>query len=270
MTKLHLSARELSASFIPALPLIFGKLVMLMAVPCLISATVLAQGANDNEPGVIPFAEARMIIELNATDEDVGIQVFLDGEPWQDVKIVSPDGSQIFQVQGQGVLRELGLTELFSESNEPPLDELPLGEFFTLFPEGEYKFFGTTVEGDQLVGTATFTHAIPEGPFIISPEEDAVVDPNNTVIMWEPVTDSFTGSKAIAIGGYQVIVDREDPDPFRLLGTRSLVIDLPASATSVTVPPEFLEPATEYSFEVLAIDVSGNQTISESAFITAP
>ncbi len=46
-------------------------------------------------------------------------------------------------------------------------------------------------------------------------------------------------------------------------------VDVPASVTSVTVPPEFLEPDTEYDFEVLAIEESGNQTISESSFTTA-
>jgi hypothetical protein len=270
MNKLHFSAGELREHFISATSRFFSNVVMLVALLCLVSGTTLAQGNNDNRTDVIRFADARMIIEFNATDEDVGIQVFLDGEPWQEVKIVSPDDSQIFEVSGQGTLKTLGLTELFSESNEPPLDELPLEEFRALFPKGEYKFIGTTVEGDQLVGTATFTHAIPAEPFIISPEEDTVVDPNNTVIMWEPVTDAFTWSETIEIGGYQVIVDREDPDPFRLFGTRSFVVDLPASATSVTVPPQFLEPDTEYSFEVLAIDVSGNQTISESSFITAP
>jgi hypothetical protein len=37
---------------------------------------------------------------------------------------------------------------------------------------------------------------------------------------------------------------------------------------SVTVPPEFLERGREYGFEVLAIERGGNQTITQSAFVT--
>ena len=36
----------------------------------------------------------------------------------------------------------------------------------------------------------------------------------------------------------------------------------------VTVPDEFLEPATAYAWEVLAIEESGNQTLSSSDFET--
>jgi hypothetical protein len=45
-------------------------------------------------------------------------------------------------------------------------------------------------------------------------------------------------------------------------------VDLPASTTSVTVPAEFLEPGTQYKVEVLAIEASGNQTITEVEFMT--
>jgi len=45
-------------------------------------------------------------------------------------------------------------------------------------------------------------------------------------------------------------------------------IYVPASVTSVTVPNEFLEPGTVYKWEVLAIEESGNQTLSSSEFTT--
>jgi hypothetical protein len=216
----------------------------------------------------IPFADARIKIEFNSTAEDVGIQVFLDGEAWKKVRIFSP-GGKIFQVNGNGSLKALGLTELFFESQEPSLDELPLDEFLALFPEGDYQFQGITVEGDSLVGTATLTHDIPCGPEIMSPAEGDTVDPNNTKIEWESVTNMVNpgtgqcGGAASEIVGYQVIVERDDP-------LRTFSVDLPASATDVVVPPEFLESGTEYKFEVLAIEVSENQTISESFFCTDP
>jgi hypothetical protein len=42
--------------------------------------------------------------------------------------------------------------------------------------------------------------------------------------------------------------------------------DLPASVNSVTIPPEYLEPGTDYKIEIQSIEKSGNQTISELPF----
>jgi len=243
--------------------------VFLVTVVALILGVAVLVSCKDGGAQVIqiPFDDARIIIELNATDGDVGIQVFLDGEAWNEVTIVSPDG-MIFEVKGEGSLKELGLTELFFESNEPSFDELPLEEFLALFPEGEYSFIGKTVEGDELVGTATFTHNIPAGPEIVSPAEGAVLDPDMPVVIeWDPVTDPFPGtdSEGIEIVRYQVIVEREEPQPLLVFS-----VDLPASASQVTVSPEFIEPGTAYKFEVLAIEAGGNQTISESFFCTDP
>ena len=166
-------------------------------------------------------------------------------------------GNRGLDIEGKRSLKEQGLTELFFESAEPSLDQLPLDEFLARFPEGEYQFFGTTAEGDEITGAATLTHNIPEGPVVVSPAEGAVLDPDNAVISWK----SVNSPPGIDIVGYQVIVSREDP-------LRVLSLDLPATTTSVTVPPEFLEPGTEYRFEVLAIEASGNQTITESVFET--
>jgi len=46
------------------------------------------------------------------------------------------------------------------------------------------------------------------------------------------------------------------------LGDRELSMYLPPSATSATIPGEFLRPATETGGEVLARERSGNQTIT--------
>jgi hypothetical protein len=218
---------------------------------------LLASGGANAAGTLIPFDDATMIFEVNATDGDAGLQVFLDGEPWQSVEVRSPDGRKIFAVDGKGELRNLGLTELFSESNEPSFDDMPLEDILALFPEGNYRFSGKTVEGDRLSGTATLTHNIPAGPVVVSPADGAVVSPDDVVVMWEPVTEP-----GIDITGFQVIVEREDP-------LRVFQVTLPPTATSVTVPSEFLETGTDYKVEVLAIEASGNQTISENSFATS-
>ena len=124
-----------------------------------------------------------------------------------------------------------------------------------LFPEGEYLFQSEAAGGTRDMN-ASLTHNIPDAPVVISPAEGAWVAPDNVVIEWGPVTSP----PGITIAGYQVIVEREDPH--REFNLRNL----PAETHRVTIAPEFMEAGVEYSFEILAVEVSGNQTITESAF----
>jgi hypothetical protein len=82
-------------------------------------------------------------------------------------------GGTILEVEAEGRLQNFGLTELFSESSEPPFDVFPLEMFKELFPEGRYTYSGTTVKGQALVGEARLSHDIPDGPEITSPADGA-------------------------------------------------------------------------------------------------
>jgi hypothetical protein len=202
----------------------------------------------------IPFADARLKIEVNATDGDAGLQVFLDGEPWKAVGLYNPAGRKLVEITAKGPLKDYGLTELFSESSEPSFDVFPIEQFKKLFPEGVYTFRGTTIDGKHLLSTARLTHDIPNGPRIVRPRDDAQVSRGRVVVAWKPVR-----TPGVDIVGYQVVVTREDP-------LRVLSADLPASARRLPVPAEFLQRGTEYTAEVLAIEKSGNQTLTEVAF----
>jgi hypothetical protein len=195
-----------------------------------------------------PFAEASMIIEFNSTDEDLGIQFFLDAEGWDRVRILDPNGREIFQSDANSRLeRQGGGTELFLESVEPTLDELSIERFFNRFPRGRYTFIGRTPEGERLLSTTLFTHRIPAGPEILVPlapaEEDECAEnvPLPVDIAWNAVTTSITGNP-IDIIGYQVIVEQ---------GDREFNITLPADVTTVTVPQGFLQAGEEAAFEIL-------------------
>lgn len=223
-----------------------------------VAALLLAAGSTTGA-GAIPLDEARMIIELNDTDQDAGIQLFADGEGWRKLKVFDPDGRKIVNFKVRSSVRMLGgVTELFFESEEPSLDEFPLDQILALFPEGRYRFRGKTVDGRSLKGSALFTHVIPAAPQIVQPMEETLADPVNTVVEWQTVADP-AGSEIVR---YQVIVEREEPS------LRVFSADLSARTTQVTVPPEFLEPGTDYKVEVLAVEKGGNQTISEREFST--
>lgn len=234
----------------------------MLAVFMAIAVTVLLVGPK---LWAIPFSQTRIIIEVNATDGDAGIQIFLDAEGWTTLEVFDPNGQQILDFSADGSVEQQGITELFFESAEPSFDEQTLDELFLLFPAGMYKFEAMTDDGRKLTGKATLTHFIPAGPEFISPEEDAVLNPAlPVVISWEPVTDSFPGTQpGVNVVAYQVIVEQVKPQSVRLFS-----ITLPATATQVTLPPELIQGNAEYKFEVLAIEAGGNQTISESTFKT--
>jgi hypothetical protein len=234
------------------------KIILLAAfvLAVLSSAGGIAVAKSSSGSKQIRLADARLIVEVNATDGDAGLQVFLDGEPWRSMTISGPNGRKILAVETEGRLKGYGLTELFSESSEPAFKVFPLERFKALFPEGKYAFAGTTVKGERLTGSAKLSHDIPDGPKIVAPAADAAVSRGDGVVArW----DSVAESRGIDIVGYRAIVTREDP-------LRVLNVDLPAAARSVAIPPEFLQSRTEYKLEVQAIEASGNQTLTEIVF----
>jgi|CXWL01.1.fsa_nt_gi hypothetical protein len=219
-----------------------------------------------NGSGAIPLKEAKLNIEHNATDLDTGFQGGIDGEGWERLDITGPDGT-VLTFEGKGELRALGLTELFFETVEPENADVSLDVLLMSLPEGEYKIEGPTADGGWTSGIALLTHDIPAGAVLLSPAAGATVPPNNLVVSWSPVTQTITG-ESVNIIRYQLIIEKDEPVHPHAIGKRGLSIFVPSSVTSVTVPNEFLEPGTHYLWEVLAIEVSGNQTLASSEFTT--
>jgi hypothetical protein len=245
---------------------------MAAAVLFATSASVAVGGDDSEDDG--SFAVTSLNFETNATDGDVGIQVFFDADGLERVKIENPEGQRIFKVKTKGGLGKVGFTELFFEGMEPLIAELAadderdeaeftLKELFELFPAGQYEFKGETVDGEDLEGTALLTTVLPAGPVIVAPQVDAEVPAGKALVIdWEPVTETILPKLGtLSVSGYHVIVSNEDTgDKF--------TIDLPADMTDVTVPAAFLTAGTEFDFEVLVVEDSGNQTITESNFVT--
>jgi hypothetical protein len=242
-------------------------------------ATVLALGAlvqdaRSDDGNEIPFAEANVFVELNDTDGDLGVHALIDGEAWRLLEIEDPNERVVLKVTGMGRLRQQGLTEIFFESAEPSFDELSPEDFFERFPEGNYEIEGITLEGAELESTAEFTHVLPAPPDNIrisgeSAAEDCDADPLPSVshpvtIAWDAVTESHPeigrSDPEIDIVGYQVVVEREEPT---LL---IFSVDLPPDVTRITVPKGFIALGSEFKFEILVREASGNQTAIESCF----
>jgi hypothetical protein len=236
------------------------------------AAAVLYFGRASSDGSVIPLKEAKLNIEHNATDNDTGFQGFLDSEGWANMTVTGP-GGKVLSFKGKGVLGSLGLTELFFETVEPENGDVPIEEMLAMLPEGLYTFSGDAVEvGEKMgrtQGTALLTHAIPAGPQLVAPASNALVSAGlDLVFDWEPVTATITG-QPVNIVAYQIIVAETTSPQEHMIGKPGrLDIYLPPSQTSIRVPREFLERESEYEWEVLAIEESGNQTLSSAEFTT--
>ena len=221
-----------------------------------LSAAAFALTAAASQTATVEFERAQMRVEINATDGDAGLQIDLDHEPWRSISVQNPHGKKILDVVNHGVLKGYGLTELFSESSEPPFEEFPLSEFQKLFPAGDYTFEGVTIDGVKMRSTVTLTHDFPDGPEVISPAEDSTVAADSVIIEWLPVVTPV----GINVVAYQVLVISEE-DP-----TKELSAFVQAQVHRLRVPAEFLTLHGPYKAEVLAIEESGNQTLSEISF----
>ena len=107
-----------------------GGLWTLMIVGAL---TLITRADEDDGEKTIEFSDAAIRIEINDTDGDAGIQMFVDGEPWKTLKVVCPDGKRVLEVKAKGSVRQQGLTELFFESAEPSFEDQTLEELKDLF-----------------------------------------------------------------------------------------------------------------------------------------
>lgn len=214
---------------------------------------------------VVRIPDARLKFEINATDHDGGVQVFLDADQWKRMSIFDPDGRRIFTTLTDGVMAEQGGTELFLESAEPTFEDLPLRQLLARWPAGRYEFRGVGLDGESLKGSAILTHDLPDGPVLVSPiAGDGRQDPGHTVLRWRRVPPP-NGSPII---GYQVIVVEPDTG-IRSLPNVTLDVMMPPTARRLRVPAGFLKPGTDYEWEVLAIERGGNQTLSSSTFVTS-
>ncbi len=230
-------------------------------------------------PGQRPVTEiaaAKLIIEYNATNNDIGVHGLFDDAGWSEICVFDPSGRQVLAVNPKAQLKALTMAGIFFESRVPPGAVFSYADLVAAFPAGAYQVRGTTFDGMALVGAAEFSHAVPAPPVITAPplvadEElaaNAVMPSAGLSVAWNDVTQTTTGGP-VTITGYEVIitkVDHDDPHGF----SRPLFdVHVGPGANSLGVPIEFLEPGTVYELEVLALETSGNQTISLGFFMTA-
>jgi hypothetical protein len=226
--------------------------------------------AQDEEDEAPQFEEAQLFLELNDTDQDLGIHASIDGDEWKDLRIESPDDDELVRISTRTGMRRQGLTQLSFESAEPPFGEVRPRDFFARFPEGQYEIAGRAVEGGTMSARASLSHVLPAPPRNVQVNRMSAArscnDPLPTVIApvlvdWDPVTQSHPDvgrQGAIQIERYQLFVEREGV---------TLGIDLPPTVTLFEIPRAVTDLGQQFKFEIIARSTSGNNTAIESCFI---
>ena len=107
--------------------------------------------ANATEP-CGDFGECKVLIEMNASDGDVGFHFLMDGDDLRYGALYNPKPRKIFSYFTKRELRQQTLTETFAESAEPLCwddpeaeegeDIVTLEEFLDRWMEGTYHFIG--------------------------------------------------------------------------------------------------------------------------------
>jgi hypothetical protein len=222
------------------------------------AVAIAAHGDSTAQRKPVRLEVAEVFIEVNATDGDAGLQVNVDSEDWRQLTIRDPRGRPVLDIAGVGRLGSWGLTGMTFESSEPPFEKVPFRRFRARFPAGRYTFSGARIDGRRVTGADRLTHRIPAAPRVLTPARNAVVDPDDLVVTWKPVTRP----RGTRIVRYIVIAADARTD-------REMEMALSPTVTSATIPPTFLRPPGRYAIEVLARERSGNQTITEVPVRTA-
>lgn len=234
------------------------------------------------------FGECKALIEINASDGDIGFHFLMDGDDLNSARIRDPNGGKVFEDNAKGPLKEQKLTETFAESAEPVCkpalaeDEddtvVTLPEFIERWSAGTYTFEGSGDEGEKSEGETELSHDLPAAP------ADLDLDVVTGEISWSDSGDDLgecatnleldalvaagvlpTHPEDVAVMEWEAVFepDVEDGDP---TGNLKFSVRVPAGQLSVTVPAELLNslPAdTPVKVEVGAIGVDDNATFSE-------
>ena len=272
------------------------KDVLVLATFTLSSACLSQAFAQEPCPGSDgDIGECKVLIEVNATDGDIGFHFLIDAEEAKAIRMDDPNGAKTFEDQAYGPLVEQTMTETFLESAEPLCwpnpeadeedleDVVSLREFRDIWEPGTYEITVKSEGGEKVFGETELTYDLPAAP--------QAVDFDGATITWSPgndlghcapladegfgvetvaeVLDIITDPNLVAVAAWEVVMepDVEDGDPIgdekfsvRISGDTlpPLYVDLPAAYLAA------LPANTPVKIEVGAIGFDANATFSEA------
>lgn len=192
-------------------------------------------------------------VNLEQTAEDGDSELTFEAISGTDglaaLKVVAPDGRTVIDYKAAD--SKLGMRHLTLETPEPKND----GTLKADFPAGIYRFTGTVTTGATLQGEATLSHKFPDIAHVVHPRPEAKNVPiTGMQVKWNTVKDA---------AGFVLVIEQEKSG-------REIKAKLPATATAFTVSDGFLVPGLEYKLAIGTVAKDGNQSVTETTFITAP
>jgi hypothetical protein len=263
-------------------------------LPVAVSGAIAALGvqvSQATEP-CGDFGECKTLVEINASDGDIGFHFKVDGDDLISMRMRDPDNKPLFDYRAGGPLRDQKVTETFVESAEPLCfdpatdddpenddeDFVTLEEFIDRWSEGVYTFRSRGEDGEMSSGETTLTFHLPAAP------TGLMFD--GSIISWMPGDDLGECADAdrlqglvdngllpehpenVAVAAWEIVLepDVEDGDP---IGDEIFSIRLAGGiqALSVTVPAEYLASLpddTPAKLEIGAIGEGDNATFTEA------
>jgi len=240
------------------------------------------------------IGECKVLIEVNATDGDIGFHFLIDAEDARAVRMDDPNGAKIFEDQAYGPLAEQTMTETFLESAEPLCwpdpdadeedleDVVSLREFRDTWEPGLYTITVKNDGGEKVFGETELTYNLPAAP--------QAVDFDGTSITWNagtdlghcaPLADEGFGVETVAdvldiiadpsavlVAAWEVVMEPDvaDGDP---IGDEAFSVRISGD----TLPPLYVDVPAAYlaslpdntpvKIEVGAIGFDANATFSE-------
>jgi hypothetical protein len=192
---------------------------------------------------------AAVHFEQNATDGDVEVvfEVKAGDDGLTSFTVTAPDGRTVVSAASPDT-STMGVRQYRFESPEPT--DIP--RLQAAYPEGVYRFAGTTAAGERFASEATLSHRLPATPALVSPADEAQDIPILGLrIRWR------RDSAAVA---YVVTIEEAE---------LNLSLTLPGTTTTFAVPDGVLQPGREYTLAIGALAAGGNATFIETSFATA-
>ncbi len=229
-----------------------NRKLIIVAVAVFIFGIQFTAEAQNKKAAYKQFEDAKIYFEQNSTDGDAEVvfKAKAGDEGMTKLMVVDPNGRTVIDFESPGDASMMGIRSFQLESPEPE----DVAAVQKAYPAGVYKFSGTTTDGEEYQSEATLSHTSANPVSITNPANDAEdVSTKGLVVTWTPVK----GAKL-----YLMEVEQEDSD----VKVESTLL---GSASSFSVPENFLLPDTDYKVVVGTVSEDGNLNFVESSFSTA-
>jgi hypothetical protein len=194
------------------------------------------------------FEDPHLVVVWSVSDEDAQILGGAGSETGiKRVLIIGPN-ARVVHLACFKDGNELGQADFQFDTPEPSLEEL-----IRAYPPGEYRFWGRTVEGENLASIVELSYELLNPPDIHYPQD------GDTNIPVEDLVVRFNAPEEAQSIRLEIEDEEEEV---------AIKVDLPGDASEFNVPNAWLQPGVEYVLDIKVIAENGNQTVRDIRFVT--